>query len=468
MTKTSPHVQKNPSLQKLPPQSIEAEESIISAVLLNNDILLDVLEILSPEDFYKTAHQKIFTAIVSLFSDNEPVDLVTVAERLKSTNELETIGGAVYLARIVDTAPVPANARFYAKIIHDKAILRRMIATANDIVHRCYEESGEVDEVIDYAESMLFDIAEQKLKQNVIPIGKIIETNIDTLEKRQGTRSLISGIPSGFKKFDELTSGFQKSDLIILAARPGMGKTALALNLARHAAMEAEMPVAIFSLEMSKEQLSLRLLCSEAKINSSKVRDGFFTDDDWLKLTNAAGALSNAPIYIDDSADLSTLDIKTKCRRLKREKGIGMVLIDYLQLMRPARIRERRELEISEMSRTLKGLSKELEIPVIALSQLNRRLEDRSDKRPQLSDLRESGALEQDADLVIFIYRDDAYNKDESNPNRNLAEIHLAKQRSGPTGVCTLVFRGEYTRFEELANIDYGSYPTSGGGSNEY
>jgi len=460
MTKSVPQV-KDPHFQKLPPQNMEAEESIISAVLLDNNNLLDVLEALTADDFYKTAHQKIFAAITALFTENQPADLITVADRLKSTNELEAVGGAVYLAKIVDTAPVPANAGYYARIIHDKATLRRMIATANEIVHRCYAESGDVGEVIDYAESMLFDIAEQKIKQNVIPIGKIIESNIDTLEKRQGSRSLISGVPTGFKKLDELTSGFQKSDLIILAARPGMGKTALALNLARYAAVEAEVPVAVFSLEMSKEQLSLRLLCSEARINSGKVRDGFFTDEDWLKLTNAAGVLSSAPIFIDDSPDLSTLDIKTKCRRLKREQDIGMILIDYLQLMRPARIRERRELEISEMSRTLKGLSKELNVPVIALSQLNRRLEDRSDKRPQLSDLRESGALEQDADLVMFIYRDDVYNKDETNPNKNLAEIHLAKQRNGPTGVCALCFRGEFTRFEELAHADYGPFPTN-------
>ncbi len=455
MSKASLQVQKDPSFQKLPPQSIEAEESIISALLLNNDVLLEILDLLRPEDFYKIAHQKIFDAVTELFSENEPVDLVTLAERLKTAGQLESVGGAVYLAKIVDTAPVPANAKYYAKIIRDKAILRRMITTASDIVKRCYEESGDIDEVIDYAEGLFFDIAEQKVKQNIFPLSGIIESNIDTLEKRQGNRELMSGVPTGFKKFDELTSGFQKSDLIILAARPGMGKTALALNLARHSAVDADVPVAIFSLEMSKEQLSLRLLCSEARINGSKVRDGFFDDDDWLRLTNAAGVLSGAPIYIDDSPDLSTLDIKTKCRRLKREKNIGMILIDYIQLMRPAKARERRELEISEMSRTLKGLAKELSVPVIALSQLNRRLEDRADKRPQLSDLRESGALEQDADLVIFIYRDDVYNTEENNPNKNIAEIHLAKQRNGPTGMCPLVFKGEFTRFENIAYGDY-------------
>ncbi len=456
MKKAGSKATTDPSFQKLPPQSIEAEESIISAALLDNDILLDILETVAPDDFYKPAHSKIFSAITELFSEGEPVDLVTLAERLRHNNQLESVGGAVYLAKIVDTAPVPANAKHYARIIHEKASLRKMIATASEIVTRCYEESGDVDEVIDYAESMLFDIAEQKVKHNIFPLGKLIDSNIDALEERQGSGSMMNGVPSGFKKLDKLTSGFQRSDLIITAARPGMGKTAFALNLARHSAVEAEIPVAIFSLEMSKEQLSLRLLCSEARIDSARVRECFFNEDDWLSLTNAAGVLSGAPIFIDDSTNLSSLDIKTKARRLKREKNIGMIIIDYLQLMRPARAQERRDLEISEMSRTLKNLAKELSIPVIALSQLNRRLEERSDKRPQLSDLRESGALEQDADLVIFIYRDDVYNTDENNPNKNIAEIHLAKQRSGPTGSCRLVFKGEYTRFENMAYGDFG------------
>jgi replicative DNA helicase len=446
---------KDPSLQKLPPQSLEAEESIISAALLDNNILLDILDILTPEAFYKSAHQKIFSAITELFAEDQPVDLVTLAEHLRRSNELESIGGAAYLAKIVDTAPVPANAKHYAQIIQDRAVLRHLIRTASDIVEKCYSESGSTDDVIDYAEGALFDIADKKQKQNFYPISKIIESNIDALEARQGNKSLISGVPTGFKKLDEMTSGFQASDLIIMAARPGMGKTALALNMARYAAVEADTPVAMFSLEMSKEQLSMRLLCAEARIDSSRVRDGFFNDDDWYSLTNAAGVLSSAPIYIDDSPDLTSLDIKTKTRRLKREKGVGMIIIDYLQLMRPRKNFERRELEISEMSRTLKGLAKELNIPILALSQLNRRLEDRSDKRPQLSDLRESGALEQDADLVIFIYRDDVYNPDENNPNKNIAEIHLAKQRNGATGMCPLVFKGEYTRFENLA---YGQY----------
>jgi replicative DNA helicase len=438
-------------LNKLPPQNIDAEESIISAILLDNHTLLDILDILIPEDFYKNAHQKIFTGMTELFQKSEPVDLVTLAEHLRNKNQLDEIGGAVYLARLVDTAPVPANAKHYAKIIKEKASLRKMITAAADITNRCFDYSADVEEVIDYAESVVFEIAESKTKPSYYPISKIIETNIDALVERRGNKTLISGVPTGFKKLDTLTSGFQKSDLIIIAARPGMGKTALALNFARNAAVDSETPVAFFSLEMSKEQLSMRILCAEARIDSARLRDGFFTDDDWQKLTEAADILTNAPIYIDDSPDLSSLEIKTKARRLKIEKNIGLVVIDYLQLMKTRNRMERRDLEISEMSRSLKGLAKELNIPIIALSQLNRKVEERGDKRPQLSDLRESGALEQDADIVMFIYRDEIYNKEENNPNKGLAEVIVAKQRNGPLGMQHLRFMDAYTRFENLA-----------------
>jgi replicative DNA helicase len=451
MGDTQVHFNREMVINKLPPQNIDAEESIISAILLDNHTLLDILDILSPEDFYRTAHQKIFEAVAELFHKGDPVDLVTLAEHLRNKNQIDDIGGAAYLAKLLDTAPVPANAKNYAKIIRDKASLRRMITAAADITNRCFDYTEDVEEVIDYAESVIFEIAEHKTKPSYFPISKIIETNIDTLVERRGKRSLISGVPTGFKKLDSLTSGFQKSDLIIIAARPGMGKTALALNCARNAAVEAEVPLAFFSMEMSKEQLSMRLLCAEARIDSARLRDGFFSEEEWNNLTEAADTLTNAPIYIDDSPDLSSLDIKTKARRLKIEKNIGLIIIDYLQLMK-SRIRmERRDLEISEMSRSLKGLAKELDIPIIALSQLNRRVEERGDKRPQLSDLRESGALEQDADLVMFIYRDEIYNKEENNPNKGLAEIILAKQRNGPLGMQHLRFLDTYTRFENVA-----------------
>ena len=442
---------KDPYLYHLPPQSLEAEESILSAILIDNDTLLDVLEILSPEDFYRSAHQKIFSAISELFSRNEPVDLVTLTNILREHDRLEEIGGAAYLANLVDTVPLAVNAQYYAKIVYDKACLRRLIEKSNSIAKRCFEDRGDVDSVIDFAESSIFEISENKIRPTFYPIGKIIESNIDVLEERQGNRALVTGVASGFTKLDELTAGFQKSDLVILAGRPGMGKTALALNIAKNAAVDANIPVAIFSLEMSKEQLSLRMLSSEARIDSSRLRRGFISQDDWIKITDSAGVLSQAPIFIDDSPNITALEIRAKSRRLKMEKDIGLIIIDYLQLMKSRASAERRDLEISEISRSLKALAKELDLPVVALSQLNRKLEERSDKRPQLADLRESGALEQDADVVAFLYRDELYNRDENNPNKGKAELIVSKQRNGPTGFTILTFLDTYTRFENYA-----------------
>ena len=443
--------QPDPALHHLPPQSIEAEESILSAILIDNEVLFDVVEVLSPDDFYKTKNRLIFTAVIDLFSKNEPVDLVTLSNALQSNGGLSTVGGAAYLAEMVDKVPAAANALHYARIIHDKACLRRLIEQSNAVIKRCYADQGDVDDVLNYAESAIFAISENKIKPAFYPIGKIIETNIDMLEERQGNKALITGVSTGLTKLDHMTAGLQPSDLVIIAARPSMGKTALALNIARNAAIEAHVPTAVFSLEMSKEQLSLRMLCAEARIDSSRLRSGFFSRDDWVKLTDAAGVLSEAPIYIDDAADLSAMTIRAKARRLKMDKDLGLIFIDYLQLMRGQGHQERRDLEISDISRTLKILAKELNVPVVALSQLNRKLEDRSDKRPQLSDLRESGALEQDADVVAFIYRDEVYNKDENNPNRGKAELIIAKQRNGPVGTVPLTFLNAYTRFENPA-----------------
>jgi len=442
---------KDPALYHVPPQSLEAEDSILAAILIDNETLLDVVEILSPEDFYKTSHRKIFGAITELFSRNEPIDLVTLTNLLKEQNQLEKAGGAAYLAGLVDAVPVAANAEHYAKIIHDKACLRRLIEQANAIVKKCYEDRGQVDDVLDFAETAIFEISENKIKPAFYPLGKIIESNIDTLEERQGNKALITGVPTGYAQLDKMTAGLQPSDLLILAGRPSMGKTALALNVARNATLEGNVPTAFFSLEMSKEQLSMRLLCSEARIDSSRLRSGFFSREDWVKITDAAGALSEAPLYIDDSPDVTAMTIRAKARRLKMEKDLGLIFIDYLQLMRGQANIERRDLEISDISRSLKALAKELDLPVIALSQLNRKLEERSDKRPQLSDLRESGALEQDADVVAFIYRDEVYNKDENNPNRGKAELIVAKQRNGPVGTVPLTFLNAYTRFENPA-----------------
>ncbi len=441
----------DPSLYKIPPQSIEAEESLLSGILIDNNTLLDIVDIISPEDFYRSAHQKIFSGIVELFSKNEPVDLVTLTNALKERGNLEEIGGATYLATLVDTVPLAVNAKHYAKIVHDKASLRRLIERANEIAKECFEDRGNVDEIIDFAESSIFEISKNKHKQSFYPISEIIDGNIETLEERQGNKALVTGVPTGFTRLDNLISGLQKSELIILAARPSMGKTALALNIARNAAVDANVPVAIFSLEMSKEQLSMRLLCSEARIDSSRLRGGFFSMEDWRKLTDAAGVLSDTSIFIDDTPDISGMEIRAKARRLKMEKDIGLVIIDYLQLMKGRMSAERRDLEISEISRSLKALAKELGVPVMALSQLNRMLEQRNDKQPRLSDLRESGALEQDADVVAFIYRDEIYNSDENNPKKGTADILIRKNRNGPIGEATLTFLDSYTRFENLA-----------------
>ena len=454
MAETPLKIGKDPFLYHVPPQSLEAEESILSAILVDNDTLPEILEILSPKDFYRSSHQKTFTAMTELFSRNEPVDLVTLTNILRERGWLEEIGGATYLANLVDTVPLAVNAQHYAKIVHDKACLRQLIEKSNAIAKRCFEDRGDVENVIDYAESSIFEISENKIKPSFYPIGKIIELNIDALEERQGNKALVTGVATGYAKLDELTAGLQKSDLIILAGRPGMGKTAFALNIAKNSAVDTNVPVAIFSLEMSKEQLSFRMLSSEARVDSSRLRRGFITQDDWIKITDAAGFLSQAPIFIDDSPNIGVLEIRAKSRRLKMENDIGLIVIDYLQLMKGRISAERRDIEISEISRSLKALAKELDIPVLALSQLNRKLEERSDKRPQLADLRESGALEQDADVVAFIYRDELYNKDENNPNKGKAEIILAKQRNGPTGTAILTFLETYTRFENFIPRD--------------
>ena len=450
MAEKSPQTAKDSELLNVPPQNIEAEESVLSRILLESTTLLEVVEILEPADFYRTSHQKIYAAMTDLFNRNEPIDTVTVANHLKESGQLEQVGGAAYLARLLDVPPA-VDAPHYAGIIHDKAVLRRLIEKSNAIAKRCFLEQGNADDIVDYAEASIFEVTEKKARQAFYPLSKLIDGNIDFLEEKQKNKSLVTGVPTGFTQLDNLTSGLQNSDLIILAGRPSMGKTALALNIARNAAVDGGVPVAIFSLEMSKEQLSLRMLCAEASIDSSRLRSGFFSMEDWERVTDAAGVLSAAPIFIDDSASLSAMDVRAKARRLKMEKNIGLIIIDYLQLMQGRAGAERRDLEISEISRGMKALAKEIGLPVIALSQLNRMLEQRTDKRPRLSDLRESGALEQDADVVAFIYRDEVYNKEETNPRKGIAEVILAKQRNGPTGDALLTFLAAYTRFENMA-----------------
>ncbi len=444
----------DPLLNKIPPHDIEAEESVLSAIFIDNNNLLDVIDILAPEDFYKTAHQKIFRAIVELFSKSEPSDLVTIATKLREKQELEEIGGATFLASIADSAPMAVNAVHYAKIIKEKACLRSLITSSSAIIEKCLKDQGDFENIVDFAESSIFKVTEEKRGQAFTTIGKLIDISINTLEQ-QGKNKGLSGLTTGYHRLDSLMSGLQKSDLIILAARPSMGKTAFALNIARNVAFEERVPVAVFSLEMSKEQLSMRLLTSEARIDSNRFKTGYISQQDVENITDAADVLNELPIFIDDTPNISPMEIRAKARRLKMDKGLGLVVIDYLQLMRSPFHSERRDLEIAEISRSLKALAKELDIPVLALSQLNRMLEQRSEKRPLLSDLRESGALEQDADIVAFIYRDEVYNKEENNPNRGKAEIIVAKNRNGSVGTAHMAFIGAYTRFEELASESY-------------
>lgn len=441
---------KDPWLQKVPPQNIEVEQSILSAILIENNTLPEVLEVVSEKDFYREAHRKIFAAMVDLFERNEPADLITITNILKEQGRLESVGGASYLAELVDTVPMATNAAHYAKIIREKATLRQLIERAASITTRCFEDRGDVEEVLDFAERSIFDISENKVRPAFHALADILNDTYKAVEDAVGNKILVTGVPTGYHMLDEKTSGLQPSDLVVIAGRPSMGKTALALNIAQNASTQTGIPVGIFSLEMSKEQLSLRMLSSEARIDSSRMRGGFLSESDLARINRAAGTLYDLPIYIDDSPAISALEIRAKARRMKMEKGLGLVIVDYLQLMRGRASAERRDLEISEISRSLKALAKEINIPVVALSQLNRKVEERSNKRPVLSDLRESGAIEQDADVIVFIYRDEVYNKKEGEADKT-AEINVAKQRNGPTGTVKLTFLDYCTRFEDMA-----------------
>ncbi|MBI4621116.1 MAG: replicative DNA helicase [Desulfobacterales bacterium] len=436
---------------KLLPQNIEAEQSILGGILLDNQVFHRVLEVLNEEDFYHAAHRKVFLSMIELYENNEPVDLITLTNALKNKNQLDEIRGVSYLTSLVDSIPTTANISYYAKIVKEKSILRRLINKTAEIASMSYDSTGDVDEVLDQAERAIFEISENKIKPSFYSIKEMIKHSFKTIERLYEKKELITGVPTGFEGIDRFTSGFQLSDLIIIAGRPSMGKTSLALNIAQYAAIETNVPVGIFSLEMSKEQLSLRMLCSEAKVDAQRLRTGFLSESDWPKLTRAVGSLSEAPIFVDDTPALSVLEMRAKARRLKSEKGLGLIIVDYLQLMRGRVNVERREQEISEISRSLKALAKELNLPVVALSQLNRRVEDRHDRRPQLADLRESGAIEQDADVIIFIYRDEIYNKSEDNENKGNAEIIIGKQRNGPIGMTKLAFIDKFATFENLA-----------------
>lgn len=441
------------SSDRLPPQNLEAEQSVLGGMLIDNETVHRVIEILRPEDFYRPAHRLIYQAILALYESSEPSDLVTITNWLKREQKLDQVGGPAYLSLLVDQVPTTANISHYARIVYDRAILRHVIAGAGEIIQQGYNAKGDVDTYLDQAEKIIFEIAQRKFNKSFTHVKDIVKDSFKMIEKLYEKKESITGVPTGFTEFDKMTAGLQPSDLIIIAGRPSMGKTALALNMAGYAAVEAGYRVAVFSLEMSKEQLVQRLLCSEGRVDSSKLRSGFLTDSDWPKLTRAAGALSEAQLYIDDGAAQSVLEMRAKCRRLEREKGLDLIVVDYLQLMRGnSKYQESREREISDISRSLKALAKELHVPVVALSQLNRSVESRQDKRPQLSDLRESGAIEQDADVIAFVYRDEVYNKE--TPDKGTAEIIIGKQRNGPIGTARLAFLNQYTRFENLSHVD--------------
>lgn len=441
------------SAHRIPPQNLEAERSVLGGMLLDNQAVHQVLEILDGDDFYSSGHRKIFQSIIDLTERNEPADLITLSNLLKDRSQLESIGGAAYLGSLADAVPSAANITYYSKIVKEKSILRKLISATTNILSRTYEDATDIDGIIDEAEYSIFQISENKIRQTFFPIREIIKDSFRTIERLFEKKSLITGVPTGFEELDRLTSGFQRSELIIIAGRPSMGKTAFALNIAQHAAIEMDVPVAVFSLEMSKEQLAMRMLSSEARVDAQRLRKGFLGETDWPRLTTAAGSLSEAKIFIDDTAAITVLEMKAKARRLKAEKGLGMVVLDYLQLMKGREQSPSREQEISEISRSLKALAKELNVPVVALSQLNRQVEARSDRRPQMADLRESGAIEQDADVILFIYRDEVYNRSEDNPEKGIAEIIIGKQRNGPTGKVKLAFLKEFTRFENLAQV---------------
>lgn len=442
--------------EKIPPQDLVAEQSVIGSMLLEKNAVVKAVEFLQPDSFYRDAHRLIYETILDLFDRGEPIDLVTVTNDLRKMGRLEQIGGSVYVADLINSVPTAANVDYYAKIVAEKATLRRLIEAGTRIVRDCFEAAEDVDQIVDNAEKRIFEIALKRVREGFIKIDSVIKGVLDRIDSLYDKKEGLTGTPTGYPDLDQLTAGFQNSDLIIIAARPSVGKTAFALNIAQNVAIKHKIPVAIFSLEMSKEALAQRILCSEAEVDANKLKTASLSDTGWKKLTRALGRLSEAPVFIDDSATMTATEIRAKARRLKIEHGLGLVIIDYLQLMRGRARVENRVQEISEIARSLKTLARELDVPVVALSQLSRAIEQRTDRMPRLSDLRESGEIEQTADLVMFIHRDDYYNP--QSDRGNVAEIIIAKQRNGPIGTIELVFRKEIakfsskeTRYEEVA-----------------
>lgn len=441
-------------VRRVPPHSAEAEQAVLGGLLMRPQLMHSIADILVPADFYLPAHTAIFRAFLELYSKTAPIDLVSTAEQLKAMNALEEAGGAVYLADLAQAVVSGANAEYYAGIVRDKALQRGLIDVCSGIIGNCYDASREVDALLDESEQAVFAVSRRTARRDFSPTRELLDKVFENLSKLADARDVVTGVTTGYRRLDTLTAGLQPSDLIIVAARPSMGKTAFALCMALHAAVEQEVPVGVFSLEMSKEQLMQRMLAVWGKVDLSRLRrPSQLTDEDWQRLYTAADVVARAPIFIDDTPALSTLELRARARRLKAEKGLGLVVVDYLQLMRTSRRTDSRELEISDISRSLKGLAKELDIPVVALSQLNRKVEERGDKRPMLSDLRESGAIEQDADVIMFVYREDVYKyqKPSERPPQGVAEIIIGKQRNGPVGAVELMYLSPYTSFESMA-----------------
>jgi len=439
------------TFDRVPPQSLDAEMAVLGSMMIDNDCIGKVVEILEPSHFYRTVHQKIFSAALTLYEKDEPVDLITLSEELKRLKILEEVGGTYYLTELTETVPSSANVEYHARIVLEKYLMRKLIEEAAGIARDCYEAEEDVYHILDRSEQRIFGLSEKRLRRSFQHISPIMHDAFETIESFHQRKGTVTGVPTGFTKLDELTSGFQPAELIIVAGRPSMGKTAFCLNIARTVAIDAKIPVGLFSLEMSSRQLALRLLCSEAMVDAHGVRTGRLPEDDWQKLSLCVGVLTEASIFIDDTPGMGVLELRAKSRRLKKEKNVGLIIVDYLQLMEGTKGAESRQQEISMISRSLKGLAKELDIPVVTISQLSRAVEIRGgERRPMLSDLRESGAIEQDADVVLFIYRPELYMKKEEVQAKNLegkAEIIIGKQRNGPIGTIHLNFLKKNAKF---------------------
>ncbi len=440
------------------PHNLDAERSVLGAVMLRNDAINQATEVIDSDDFFREAHRLIFDKMIGLSERGLAIDLVTLKEELSRAGLLESVGGPAYIASLVDGVPRATNVEYYARIIKEKATRRSLIASASKIVAEAYDSDQEADEILDTAERTIFEIADGSLRSGFVPLSALVDSSWATIEQLQERRGMVTGVPTGFAELDKMTNGLQPSDLIIVAARPSMGKTSFVLNIAQHIGTQTDMTVGFFSLEMSKEQLFMRMLTSEARIDAQKFRTGYLNERDYGKLSAALGVLRDARVYIDDSASIGMLEMRAKARRLKAEHGLDMIVVDYIQLMQGRGRADNRQQELATISRQMKGLAKELHVPIVALSQLSRAPETRSDHRPQLSDLRESGALEQDADVVMFIYREDRY-RQENEEETGLAEIIIAKQRNGPVGTARLAFLNEYTRFE---NVEWREMPGGG------